>query len=201
MLEKNKKTIEEIFGIKKVSAVPGDMDIRYEVTKKDARERLLRDADGHYYLAAESVGDGCQARLGMATYTFEGQVILPVCRESALSWSYVNLCGNELAAAMEEFGEYASFSQIIWEHNEMTGTGQEDIREWLMESESGDFVLYSTEHYYPLCDGGTIFIYSAENGDTQFAGDVNVYYIPAETARRWAEAHGMDADTCATVFG
>ncbi len=197
-----KRTINGIFDVRQEPAVPDGMNILHEVTRMDeAREQLLCDTDGHCHLAAEPAKDGHENRLGMATYVFDRRIVMPVSRESALSWSHYNLCGDELMAAMKEFGEYATDHQIVWEYSGAAATGQDGIHEWLMESSARDFVLYSTDYSYPFCNGSTTFVHSAEDGTEQFAGEVYVYYIPAETARRWAETRGMDADTCAEVFG
>lgn len=60
---------------------------------------------------------------------------------------------------------------------------------------------YSTDDSYPLCHGNTTFCQFAENEAEQFTEEVYIYYIPAETAHRWAVSRGMDADTCEKVFG
>lgn len=196
-----KKHIDEIFGIKPVSAVPEGMSILYEVTRiGETREQLLRDTDGSYYLAVEPEKAGDIGMAWMSCYAVDRRIIIPVSREGALNWSNHNLYGDDLQSAIDEFGEYAKNFRIVWER-ESVGTGQEDVHEWLTKSAAGDFVLYSTDLGYLLSNESTMFTKATEEGAVLYAVDVCVYYIPAETARRWAEAYGMDEDTYREVFG
>lgn len=198
----SKETINKIFGIGAVSEIPEGLRILHEATAVDGtRDRILRDADGRYYLMAEPAEAGKPSYLGMAVYSIDRQVIMPVSRESALFWSERNLCGDEMSVAMEEFGEHVSSHHLVWEYREKTHADRTDINEWLMVSETGDFTLYSTDDSYPFCDDSTNFVRLAENGTEEFAGDIYVYCIPAETACRWAEARGMDTEAYAEIFG
>lgn len=197
-----KKTIDKIFGVRPVSAIPGGMRILRKVTRRDGtREQLCRDADGRYHMVVEPEKAGDESDLGMGRYTVDRRVIMPISRECVLLWVTYYFGCDKSWAAKEGLREY-EYRKMVWEHRKAPSTERPGTDEWLMKSDEGEFVLYSTDESYPFCTGSVSFLrFSDDDGTGGFEGDVCIYYIPEETARRWAEARGMDAGTYAEVFG
>lgn len=73
------------------------------------------------------------------------------------------------------------------------------IHEVLWKTADGLYILFSTDDSYPAFGYNAPFIEFGEGGTSR--DDLFIYYITPETARRWAEARGMDEETCHKVFG
>lgn len=199
----SKKAINEIFGAKRGTMAPKKGTVLFDaITTTGTSEQVCRDEDGRYYLTAKAVEGESDARLGMGTYFVDGQITMPISREGALAWSEPNLCGDELAAARSEFGEnFPETLSLVLEFGKGSSTDTSAPYERLCKIDAESFVLYSTDDSYPFCHGSTTLYQLAEDEAERFTKEVYVYYIPAETARRWAVSRGMDADTCEKVFG
>ena len=197
------KEINEIFGVKEISKAPKKAEVLFNaMTVNGTSEQVCCSEDGQYYLTAKAAKDNNDARLGMGTYHVDGQIAIPISLTSAMFWSERNLYGDELAAAISKFGENLSTTlSLVWECGADSSADTPALREWLFKIIGDEFVLYSTDSSYPLCNGSTTFCQFAEDETDQFVADVYVYYIPAETARRWAVAHGIDANTYEKFFG
>ena len=76
-------------------------------------------------------------------------------------------------------------------------------REWIARfCNSREFVIYSTEDSYPLCyNYMNLCVISEENDGDWECIDTYMYYVPEETARRFAEARKLDAFAQEVLFG
>lgn len=203
MFDNSKIAMEKIFGVKKIEEAPKGMHLLFDVTETGrTRQQIYRNENGQYYLTAE-VAEGAEDEDEMkiewaGSYTFEGHIIMPISREGAVEWSWKRLWGSEMEAALKEFGYHDDSEHPIWRSHEITNTDPAVLHEWLVKIDEKDFVLYSTDDSYPLCHGDTVVV-EMDYDDIVF--EVYYYFIPAETARRWAKANNMNPHTWENFFG
>ena len=192
---------EKIFGVKEAPNFSTDgLELRYEVEFGQdgehhyVRQQVFRDENGNYFIAVKG---GIDATFGFETrYYLDGrEVLIPTRPESLASWAEHNLPGEECKRALDEFKipEHINF-KTVWLFQ------QGNIHEVLWKSD-GDFcVLFSTDNTYP-CLGCNVPLVDFDGSSGGNRDDLYCYYIAPETARRWAEARGMDEETCQKVFG
>ena len=192
---------EKIFGVKEAPNFSTDgLELRYEAEDGQEGEtdylwqRVFRDENGNYFIAVKG---GIDATFGFETrYYLDGrEVLIPTRPEALASWAEHNLPGEECKRALDEFKipEHINF-KTVWLFQ------QGNIHEVLWKSD-GDFcVLFSTDNTYP-CLGCNVPLVDFDGSSGGNRDDLYCYYIAPETARRWAEARGMDEETCQKVFG
>ena len=192
---------EKIFGVKEAPNFSTDgLELRYEAEDGQEGEtdylwqRVFRDENGNYFIAVKG---GIDATVGFETrYYLDGrEVLIPTRPEALASWAEHNLPGEECKRALDEFKipEHINF-KTVWLFQ------QGNIHEVLWKSD-GDFcVLFSTDNTYP-CLGCNVPLVDFDGSSGGNRDDLYCYYIAPETARRWAEARGMDEETCQKVFG
>lgn len=198
---------DRIFGVMDASKANTEgLELRYEVEHGQEgdpcylRQRVYRDADGNYYMAAKG---GADATLGFETrYSLSGrEVLIPMRPEAPTIWAESNLCGEEYGRASEEFKIPASFMhKDIWLYQQGITAGQQGyVYERLWKTDGGSYILFSTEYGYP-CPGYNAPVLGL-NGDGTCRDDLYIYYITPETAQRWAEARGMGLMADRETFG
>lgn len=196
----------EIFGINDINPAScfKDMELRYESEcgkpggPNYLREQVLRDKAGRYFMAVKC---GKQAScFGKLNYGFAGrEIFFPVAREALPQWIEANLYGDDYARALKEFDINVKFREKVWQFQQGSDKTQPGfIYEYLRKTNTDTYALFSTDHSYPYL-GDSIAV--TEPGSHKVRDDLNLYYITADTARRWAKARGMDRYTSREIFG
>lgn len=201
-IEMSQHDKEKIFGVKEAPNFSTDgLELRYEVEFGQdgehhyVRQQVFRDENGNYFLAIKGGTNGVMLSLE-TTYQFsESEVLFPIRPEALARWAAINLCGEDCRRAQEEFKnpEFTS-SETVWLFQ------QGSIHEVLWKVDGDFYILLSTDYDYP-CPGYNVPLVDFDGSSGGNRDDLYCYYIAPETARRWAEARGMDEETCQKVFG
>lgn len=196
----------EIFGINDVnpaSCLKG-MGLLYESehgkpgTPDYRQEQVLRNEDGQYYMSVK-----CGERASCFDslhHDFAGrEVFFPVAPEALSQWARTNLCGGDYGCALKEFDINVKLKEKVWQYQQGSDKTQPGfIYEYLRKTNTDTYALFSTDCSYPYLGSSTTV---AEPGSHKVRDDLYLYYITADTARRWAEAKGMDEYTSREIFG
>lgn len=195
----------DIFGIKDANQDSlKDMQFLYESEhgkhgSPDYRqEQVLRNENGQYYMSMK-----CNERASCFDslhHDFAGrEIFFPVTPEALSQWAEANLYGSDYARACEEFGGDIKIKETVWEYRQGADETQPGfIYEYLRKTSADTYALFSTDCSYPYFGCS---IAAAAPGSRKVRDDLYLYYITADTARRWAEARGMDRYTAREVFG
>ena len=196
---------EQIFGGKEITEANAEgLELRYQVEVGQegeanyCRQRVYRALDGKYYLAIKGGPDATTMLSPEIQYYPDGrEVLIPVRPEALVTWAERNLYGNEYERAMEEFGQAPEtyHYETLWTYQ------QGDMYEFLQRTTGDRYMLFSTDAGYPCPGYNTPYIELNEDGTGKSRDDLYIYYVVQETARRWAEARGMDEAACKEVFG
>lgn len=195
----------EIFGINDVNPVSclKDMELRYESKHGELgdadyrREQVLRKA-GQYFMSVK-----CGERsscFDSLHHDFAGrEIFFPIAPEALSQWARMNLCGDDYARALKEFDTNVKFREKVWQFQQGSDKTQPGfIYEYLRKTNTDTYALFSTDCTYPYLGSNTTV---TEPGSHKVRDDLNLYYITADTAQRWAEARGMDEYTSREIFG
>lgn len=193
---------EKIFGVKGAPGFSTDgLEVRYKVEHGQEgqpdylRQQVLRDTDGNYFMDVKNGSNGAMLSLETVYQFNEPEVMFPIRPEALVRWAEINLYGEDRMRAQEEFKipEHTNF-ETVWLHQ------QGNIHEVLWKTDGDFYVLLSTDYSYP-CPGYNVPLVDFDGNSGGSRDDLYFYYIMPETARRWAEARGMDEETCQKVFG
>lgn len=199
----------DIFGVTgtSLSGIKG-MELRYKAENHETsnpnylRQSILRDKNGNYFLHIKCGG---RARIGTGnSFPIDGkEVLIPIAREALYDWAEFNLAGEEYASALEEFKRSDTFRhKKVWQYQNEVKMGQPGhVYEFLLKTDVNGYILFSTDCSYPYFAHNTTWVDLNEDDSSDIRDDLYMYYVTPETARRWAEARGMDEHTCRTVFG
>ncbi len=203
----NKK---DIFGVTEtaLSSIKG-MELRYKAEFHETsdpnylQQSILRDKSGNYFL---HVKGGERARIDDvgAFFPLNGkELLIPIARAALYDWASFHLAGEECASALKEFKCSDTFRcKKVWQYQNEIEMGQPGhVYEFLMKTDVNGYILLSTDYSYPCFVRNTTWVDLDENNPSCIRDDLYMYYVTPETARRWAEARGMDEHTCQTVFG
>lgn len=200
----NNFEFEEIFGIKeaRASRIKG-MELRYESehgtpgNPKYLRERIYRSKTGRYYMSVKCGSNASYFRY--SSYDPAGrEIFFPVAPEALAEWARGNLHGGDCSRAKKEFISSVKIGKKVWEYQRGADNTQPGfIQEYLRKTDTDTYALFSTD-----CSCPYFWYYAATvKSSHTVRSDLYLYYITADTARRWAEARGMDGYTYKEVFG
>lgn len=169
---------------------PGDSDY--------LREEVRRNKAGQYYMSVKC--GVCACYFNNLSYDFaDREFSFPVAPEALSQWAETNLYGSDYARACKEFGSDIKIKETVWEYRQGADETQPGfIYEYLRKTAADTYALFSTDCSYPYFGYS---IAAAAPGSRKVRDDLYLYYITADTARRWAEARGMDRYTAREVFG
>lgn len=197
--------VNEIFGMKEAGAASRlkSMELRYESEhgKPGSPDYLLeqvrRSGEGRYYMSVK-----CGSKVSYfqcSSYDFAGrEVFFPVAPETLAGWAATRLRGSDRSHALQEFNSSVRFREKVWEYQQGADKTQPGfIQEYLWRTGTDTYALFSTDCSYPYFGCSAAMV----TGRYAARGDLCLYYITADTARRWAKARGMDGYTYKEVFG
>lgn len=162
------------------------------------REEVRRNKAGKYYMYVKRGGRACY--FNNLSYDSAGQEFtFPVTPKALALWAGKRLCGSDFSRAFKGFNSNVKIKETVWEYQQGTDETQPGfIYEYLRKTDTDTYALFSTDYAYP-CFGCNIA--EAKQGRRKVRYDLYLYYITEDTARRWAEARGMDQYTFREVFG